>query len=1398
MKKRQLFGNAGLAVAESPEPYYSDAATAPQLVYLDFDGAETDYRGELLKLSDVTISDSGLTGARIETILTEVRNAFDENVIFVTAEPVEGTPYSTIFVGQTDAFDAYGKFLGLSETVDAGNRIADDNAFVLADASDSDAEISFRIIHETGHLLGASHEGEGLDAYALVENELILTEGTTRTGLQIGSADGNDCRLLQFQGAATATDTTINADGIMTVFYAGAVADGVTINGEGTLNVSYGTIRSVVVRYGGIFNLSPSFDGMYVENLTIEAGGTLNASYYYNVLRGEIRVAGTFSAAAGSVVTVTGGTFFFDFTGNEAPQVNALPTLGDGGAFALLLPASPAGSFQLAADAKGFSGGVEVYAGGVLLGTVATERKLVDQPAGITYKLTSGSAVPLTFSVGGLEAIRVGDETAGGDVATLLVDTGQEAFRTVVVHGGALEVRGSTHDTTLFSGSETVYAGGSADSTNVTGSGLQVIDGGTAVGSIAEQTGKILLKSGSATNATIRSGGTLEQSGGTLTTLTVGNESAPATTDSFFLLSAGSAEAVTVASDGSFLQTGGAASGVVLHAGATLNADTDCVLSATNAEGDSLTITDRKLSGTVGSGTTVSVKDGGSSEATIVNSGGTVNVTGGNAAGIVINSGGTLNVTGGNATGTVNGTIVLNGGTFGGVLNSGSTAVLSSGTLDGATLKGFVNFNNTEASVRLANLTVAGGNLGCYSVQNLTIGGFWTIDAAARSILNLNSQSSSATTVIEEGTSFRIDLAGRSAAMGKQAVISARDAALSEIAYTVTMAAGQTGNYNLFLGFAEGDFTGTVHLLVAGDETFSGTFQMTADGYNTLQSGDTVYTLNYDPTLRTISLKAVEYREIAVETGGTIHLTADDAEYGSATGGKLTAGQSYSGATIFGGTSSAAPTSAGGAEVNLRFDGGELADRSILYGGNDGSTAAVGQVNLEINSGTVGHYAFGGGRNSGTNNVNIAVNGGTIHNLIGAGHASDGNSIYTTSTRITLDGTAVRQASNSSIFGGGYAAGGTATTYNAAIDLKDGTYGYLYGGGYAYGAGSTVRENAVSLTISGGTCEGYLYGGGHAYGTGSSSSVTGTAAITISGGTFRNYIFGGGYACGGSDSVNTSVITISGGSFARSIYAGGQVSSAAGGSSYVTNATIRIDAGSGTAIDFSAGAGIWLDGSGDAVAGASADGGRGALRLELTGNGANLRTDGGSFRNRLGGNGGTLFCVDFVSSDFQAAVDGFGAVEFGGSTAVVHTGTATFAAGTDYTFDLTGRSAAASAFWSGGSGSFGIDADSEFTVKLTSADLAASGGNSGGWLLLDGEAGAFELGETNNFNLVFDQQSSTGWTAGESWNTLVDSGYDFRLLCDAAGELRLEWRSAAADAGTFTFEKESNSSGWLA
>ena len=46
---------------------------------------------------------------------------------------------------------------------------------------------------------------------------------------------------------------------------------------------------------------------------------------------------------------------------------------------------------------------------------------------------------------------------------------------------------------TIFSGSETVYAGGSADSTNVTGCGLQVIDGGTAVGSIAAMYVLILL-----------------------------------------------------------------------------------------------------------------------------------------------------------------------------------------------------------------------------------------------------------------------------------------------------------------------------------------------------------------------------------------------------------------------------------------------------------------------------------------------------------------------------------------------------------------------------------------------------------------------------------------------------------------------------------------------------------------------------------------------------------------------------------------------------------------------------------------------------------------------------------------------------------------------------------------
>ena len=139
---------------------------AAQYVYLDFDGELTSYNGEILTVDNVEVQDSSLTEERIKNILTELNTKYStQNVIFVTERPTVAE-YSTIYIGKTEAFSPYGSFAGLAETIDEGNQIKNDNAFVMLDFTATDAEIISTISHETDHLLGIlDHGGEGLEAY---------------------------------------------------------------------------------------------------------------------------------------------------------------------------------------------------------------------------------------------------------------------------------------------------------------------------------------------------------------------------------------------------------------------------------------------------------------------------------------------------------------------------------------------------------------------------------------------------------------------------------------------------------------------------------------------------------------------------------------------------------------------------------------------------------------------------------------------------------------------------------------------------------------------------------------------------------------------------------------------------------------------------------------------------------------------------------------------------------------------------------------------------------------------------------------------------------------------------------------------------------------------------------
>ena len=125
---------------------------AAQYIYLDFDGELTFYNGEILSFENVEVKHSNLTADRIADIVAELNTKYAaSNVIFVTERPTNAE-YSTIYIGKTDAFNPYGNFTGLAETIDNGNTNTSDKAFVMLDATATNLEIINTISHEADHL----------------------------------------------------------------------------------------------------------------------------------------------------------------------------------------------------------------------------------------------------------------------------------------------------------------------------------------------------------------------------------------------------------------------------------------------------------------------------------------------------------------------------------------------------------------------------------------------------------------------------------------------------------------------------------------------------------------------------------------------------------------------------------------------------------------------------------------------------------------------------------------------------------------------------------------------------------------------------------------------------------------------------------------------------------------------------------------------------------------------------------------------------------------------------------------------------------------------------------------------------------------------------------------------
>jgi len=137
-----------------------DDERTTRIVTLDFNGGSHVYRNpELGLIIPAQIEPGEFSAIRRAGLVSTLNREYASESIHFSFDVTQGT--STVHIGRTHAFDAFGHFLGLAEGIGSGD------AFVLLDASANDAELVNVIRHEAGHILGTlDHGGAGLARYA--------------------------------------------------------------------------------------------------------------------------------------------------------------------------------------------------------------------------------------------------------------------------------------------------------------------------------------------------------------------------------------------------------------------------------------------------------------------------------------------------------------------------------------------------------------------------------------------------------------------------------------------------------------------------------------------------------------------------------------------------------------------------------------------------------------------------------------------------------------------------------------------------------------------------------------------------------------------------------------------------------------------------------------------------------------------------------------------------------------------------------------------------------------------------------------------------------------------------------------------------------------------------------
>ena len=742
-------------------------AAVQQIVYLDFDGELTSYNGEILTIDHVAVEDSGLNTEDISAIADKLNEDFaDRGVIFVTERPADGE-FSTIYIGKTSAFEKYGNFAGLAETIDAENLNKSDNAFVMLKGNESATAIADTIAHEVEHIVfGMTHTGSDLTAYAEDEKNpgyiyyyysnnhtlsgasncwIALSHYSSNriyTGSSYQSDGGDDYHCIASR-YDSASDVTIYSSGFMRI-YSGGVANRTTINAHGdmyirgggvanstTVNVcgsmfisSGGVANNTILNSGGSMVIS---SGGVANSTTVNSGGDMYISHGGEASNTTLNSAGVMYIRGGVAndTTVNSGGVVWVSRGGTALEI-----IENGGYVNILSGA------EVSFASNTFSGLVLTCSATVHSGTTAVATTL--NSCGSMRIYSGGVANSTTVNSGGRIEIN-GNFKSGGGVANsttvnsggeMVVEDGGVANSTTVNSGGRISIlySGIANSTTVNSGGRISIAySGIANSTTVNSGGGIEINGNFESGGIANDTmvdcGGFMniSRGGVANNTTVNSGGSMRIFSGGVANSTTLNSGG--WMDIRYYYGGGTANHTTVNSGGRmYISSGGVANDIVISSGGY-------VAYWTQTGEVAATITQMKGSGITGVATnlngsgTMRISCGGVANSTTVNSGGDLYISsGGVANSTTVNSGGWMHISSG---GVANNTTMNSGGSMviysGGGILSGTTLLggemSCSGTVDAtdAEIVFAVDQRTTDDAAIISNLAnISGGN---YTIQ---------------------------------------------------------------------------------------------------------------------------------------------------------------------------------------------------------------------------------------------------------------------------------------------------------------------------------------------------------------------------------------------------------------------------------------------------------------------------------------------------------------------------------------------------------------------------------------------------------------------------------------------------------------------------------------------------------